>query len=196
MTPVATLLALLAATLLYSILRYHIFGDIPWAQLPLFVLNKAISWTALALLALAYLRRDKPTARDLGVLGLFLTGAHIAMSLAILNPGYYAKLYSGARLTALGEASLLAGIAAATVLALPAMATLPGMRAALGDARWLRWQRAGYWTLALTALHCALLGWTGWFTPANWPGKLPPITLLSFLIALAPLLWKLRPRTR
>ncbi len=195
MTPPATLTLILIMTLAYSVARYHVFGDVPWAQMPLYVMNKSVSWTGLTLLALAYLRRDKPAARDLGVLGLFLTGAHLAMSFALLSPAYYAKLYGGARLTATGEGAILAGVAAAAVLALPALGTLPGVREALGNARWLRWQRAGYWALALTAAHCALLGGKGWFAPETWPAGLPPITLLSFLTAVSPLAWKLRRRT-
>lgn len=195
MTPSTTFLLILILTFAYSVVRYHVFGDVPWAQMPLYVMNKAVSWSGLTLLALAYLRRDKPAARDLGVLGLFLTGAHIAMSFSIMSPAYYAKLYEGGRLTAWGEGAILAGVGAAVVLALPALGTLPGVREALGDARWLRWQRAGYWALALTASHCALLGGKGWFAPQSWPGGLPPITLLSFLMAVAPLAWRLRRRT-
>jgi DMSO/TMAO reductase YedYZ heme-binding membrane subunit len=194
MTPNATLILVLSITLAYSILRYHVLGDIPWAQLPLFVFNKAVSWSGLVLLALAYIRRDKAAARSLGVRGLFLTGIHIVMTMAILSPGYYAKLYDGARLNALGEGALLAGIAAAAALVLPALATMPGMHAELGEPRWLRWQRAGYWTLALTAVHCLLLGAKSWPAPATWPGGLPPITLLAFAAAIAPLLWKLAAR--
>jgi len=41
--------------------------------------------------------------------------------------------------------------------------------------------------LALIALHCLLIGWSGWWTPATWPGCLPPITLLSFLFAMGTL---------
>jgi DMSO/TMAO reductase YedYZ heme-binding membrane subunit len=187
MKPVATLLTILALTLTYSILRYNVFGTVEWSQLPLYVVNKAVSWTGLTLLALAYMRRDKSAARDLGVLGAFLVGGHIVMSLAMLSPAYYAKLFDGPRLNGWGSGVVLAGLSAAVVLALPAIATLPGMHAALGEARWLRWQRAGYWTLALTAIHCALLGWKGWLTPGSWQGGLPPITLLSFLTAVAPL---------
>jgi DMSO/TMAO reductase YedYZ heme-binding membrane subunit len=194
MTPSATLILILALTLCYSILRYHLFGDVPWAQLPLYVLNKAISWSAVTLLALAYLRRNKPAARDLGVLGLFLAFAHILMSFSLLSPAYYAKFYSGPQLTAYAGAALLAGVAASVVLALPGIATLPGMGAALGDARWIRWQRAGYWALALTAAHCAFMGWQGWLTPAKWHGGLPPITLLGTLTALLPLVLKFRAR--
>jgi hypothetical protein len=194
MTPSAILLLVFTLTLTYSILRYHVFGEVAWAQLPLYVLNKAISWSAVTLLALAYLRRNKPAARDLGVLGLFLAFAHILMSFSLLSPAYYAKFYSGPQLTAWAGAALLAGVGAVVVVVLPGIATLPGMCAALGDARWLRWQRAGYWTLALTAAHCAFMGWQGWLTPAKWHGGLPPITLLGALTALLPLVLKFRAR--
>jgi hypothetical protein len=34
----------------YAILRYHIFGEVPWKDLPLYVLNKGISLSSLVLL--------------------------------------------------------------------------------------------------------------------------------------------------
>lgn len=190
MTPVATLLTVLSLTLVYGTLRYCVFGTTEWSQLPLFVVNKSISWSGLTLLALAYLRRDKSAARDLGVLGAFLIGGHVLMSLALLSPASYAKLFDGARLNAEGGGALLAGVAALVVLALPAIATLPGVHAALGEPRWLRWQRAGYWTLAIAVIHCALLGWRGWLTPEKWAAGMPPITLLAVLTAAAPLVRK------
>lgn len=194
MTPSATFILILTLTSCYSILRYHVFGEVPWTQLPLYVLNKSVSWSAVTLLALAYLRWNKPAARHLGVLGLFLTIGHILMSFSLLSPAYYAKFYAGPQLTASAGAALLAGVGAAVILALPGIATVPGVRAELGDVRWIRWQRAGYWTLALTAAHCAFMGWQGWLTPAKWHGGLPPITLLGTLTALLPLLLKLRAR--
>lgn len=200
MTPSATFILILTLTSCYSILRYHVFGEVPWTQLPLYVLNKSVSWSAVTLLALAYLRWNKPAARHLGVLGLFLSFAHILMSFSLLSPAYYAKFYAGPQLTASAGAALLAGVGAAVILALPGIATVPGVRTELGDVRWIRWQRAGYWTLALTAAHCAFMGWQGWLTPAKWQGGLPPITLLGTLTALVPLILKFsvrpeRPRT-
>lgn len=187
MTPIVTLLTVLGLTLTYSTLRYCVFGTTEWSQLPLYVMNKAVSWTALTLLALAYLRREKSVARDLGVLGVFLAVGHVLMSLALLSPANYAKLFDGARLNAEGGGALLAGITAVVLLALPAIATLPGVHGALGEPRWLRWQRAGYWALAIAAVHCALLGWKGWLTPEKWAAGMPPITLLSVVTAAAPL---------
>lgn len=187
MTPVTILLTTFALTLTYSVVRYNVLGPVEWSQIPLFIMNKAVSWTGLTLLALAYIRRDKCAARDLGICGAFLTGGHVVMSLAMLTPAYYASSFAGARLSGWGSGAMLAGVAATAALAPPVIATLPGMQAALGVTRWLSWQRAGYWTLALTAVHCALLGWKGWLAPGSWYGGLPPISLLSFLIALAPL---------
>jgi len=187
-----TLLIVLAATFVYASVRYNVFGDVPWSQLPLYVSNKAISWTAVTLLALAYLSRGKQFASECGVLGLLLAIAHVLMTPPIQSPAYYNKFYAGQHLTVTIEASLLAGVIAVIVLVFPGVASIPGVRASIGEERWLRWLRAGYWALALTALHCALQGWSGWFTPAKWPGYMPPITLIATLTALAPIVVKLR----
>jgi hypothetical protein len=37
----------------------------------------------------------------------------------------------------------------------------------------------------VVGFHAMLQGFPGWFTPAQWPGMLPPITLISFLLGLA-----------
>lgn len=187
-----TLLIVLAVTFVYSGLRYHVFGGVPWSQLPLYVTNKATSWAALTLLALAYISRDGRFAREAGMLGLLLSATHVILSQTILDPAYYDKLYVGAHFSAIAETALLAGVGAATVLIIPAVATLPGVRANLGEDRWRRWLRAGHPGLALVALHCALLGCKGWFAPGTWPGYMPPITLIATLIALAPMLARRR----
>lgn len=38
--------------------------------------------------------------------------------------------------------------------------------------------------LALTALHVLALGFPSWTNPAHWPGHLPPISLLSCVVAI------------
>ena len=37
----------------YAILRYNIFGQVPWKDLPFFILNKAISLTAIILFTIS-----------------------------------------------------------------------------------------------------------------------------------------------
>ena len=179
--------SLLVLTVLYSVLRYNVFGTVPWSSLPVFVLNKAISLSSLCLLAAAYIFRDKRRARDAGVIGFTLMLLHVVLSLAILNRTYYPKLFAGDRLSLAGEICIVAGSIAAVLLMRPFTATLPGMRTELGDSRWLRWQRTGYVALALIALHCAMLGVGGWIAPSTWPGGLPPISMISFLVAAVPL---------
>jgi hypothetical protein len=61
--------------------------------------------------------------------------------------------------------------------------------------RWPRAARRFSWLgLAATAGHVLVMGLSGWLTPANWPGGLPPITLLAFLVAVWPLLAWFRRR--
>ena len=66
------------------------------------------------------------------------------------------------------------------------------MYEAIGADRWYRGQRMGYLALMLVAAHVAVMGFSGWLKPADWPGHLPPISLVAFIAALIPLLIKLR----
>lgn len=38
----------------YAILRYNIFGSVPWKEIPLYIMNKAISFTAIILFTISY----------------------------------------------------------------------------------------------------------------------------------------------
>ncbi len=189
--PIRTAAFVFLATSAYAVVRYHLFGGVDWSQLPVFVLNKSVSWTALLLISLSYLTTSRRSARKLGTLGFTLVGLHVILSLAILNPANYPKLYEASRLTLAGGLCILAGSLGALLLCLPAAATVPGVRSELGETRWLFWQRAGYAALGCTAVHCVTLGAGGWLKPETWPGGLPPISMLSFLAAAAPLLWRL-----
>jgi peptidoglycan biosynthesis protein MviN/MurJ (putative lipid II flippase) len=82
-----------------------------------------------------------------------------------------------------GEASMLAGAIAATLVGWlvytttnrPVDTQVRGVSLLPGVARVV---------LALVAAHVALLGVSVWLDVGAWPGRLPPITLLSFLLAL------------
>jgi DMSO/TMAO reductase YedYZ heme-binding membrane subunit len=64
------------------------------------------------------------------------------------------------------------------------------MPKALGGWRWKRSQRLGYLALILVVVHLVVLGLKGWLTPKGWPAGLPPISLISLLAALVPLVVK------
>ncbi len=176
----------LLVTTAYATLRYNVFGTVSWTDLPLFVLNKSIAWTSIILLALSYLWRDKSDARTAGCLGVALASTHILISLVLLSCDYFPRLVNGGKLPFTGQLSLLAGVGAIVSLSLPALGSLQAVRESLGEVRWRRWQRIGYAALALSALHTLAYGLDGWLRPHMWPGGLPPITLLSTVIALIP----------
>lgn len=187
--------------LIYAGVRYHIVQDVPWSQAPLFILNKAISLGGLAFLALSYLvgkisplrwddrRIQLIVIKFCGLVGFSLIAAHVFMSLALLDPAYYAKFYDGLRFNLTGELSLSLGVFAVWCFAMPVISSLPYMYDELGADRWLRAQRTGYIGLFLAAGHVLVMGVSGWMKPGDWPAGLPPITVLAFVIAVVPLIF-------
>jgi DMSO/TMAO reductase YedYZ heme-binding membrane subunit len=185
--------AILMLCVLYAAVRYHVFGTVPWRDFLPFVLNKGVSLAGLILLAAAYLKRGNPAAvKTLGVSGFALTCLHIVISVPILGRRYYPKLFVGDEFTPAGELSMVTGFVSFLVVIMPALTSPRGIRDELERGRWEQMQRAGYWALAAGAVHQALIGFWGWFTPAQWPGYLPPITLLGTIAAVVPVIARLR----
>ena len=190
-------------SLVYAVVRYHIAGDVAWRHFPLFIFNQATSISAVAFVASAYLIgkvirwHDNDRVLRLvvikfcGLMGVFLAGIHGLLSLALLNPGYFAKYFDEVgRLNLQGEVAVSVGVIGLFLLLGPAITTLPMMPKALGGIRWKRNQRLGYAALFFVLIHLVALGLKGWLEPAGWNAGLPPISLLAALIALAPLLVK------
>ncbi len=193
----------MAVGLAYAVLRYHeaFFGTDPTDQVPLFLLNKAVSVAAVLMIALAVGARVLGRApgrfgarllqdrRRIGLTGFGLAVAHSAMSLVLLTPDYYGKLYlMSGRMNLAGEVSTLVGLGALALLAWQSRLPAAGND---DDRRLLR--RLGLSVLVLSAAHVAVIGWGGWFAVGRWPGGLPPITLIAFVIAAAGLVMGLIP---
>jgi DMSO/TMAO reductase YedYZ heme-binding membrane subunit len=191
-------------SLAYAILRYHLAGDVAWSHFPLYILNKATSLAAVAFIASSYLigrvftwHNKSPQKlviiKYCGLMGLSLAGMHVFFSVCLLNPAYFAK-YFGAdgRLNWMGELGLAFGVVGLWALCRPAITTAPNMAKELGGVRWKRTQRMGYISLMLTLGHLVVFGFKGWLAPQTWPTGLPPISLFAALIALVPIVAKLR----
>lgn len=208
MRPALVSSVFLLACFVYAALRYLVFGDVAVDQLPVFVMNKALSMAGLVLIALAVGARPivralpalgwlKADRRALGMAGLGFAGVHTALSLMLLNPAYFGKIYSAAagRMSLWAELSMLAGAVALALLVWQSRITGNGKtgddaaRRASTHRRWL-----GTGVLALTLLHVAFMGWPGWLAPGDWPGGMPPITLLSAGVALVGVALGLAPR--
>ena len=197
----AVTLICLLITGAYAYTRYVYLGPIPESKIPLYISNKAISWTSVVLLcgsfALGPLAKliDRCQSwlvyrRLLGLTGLWLATLHILVSVPIFNMFYYTGFFNvDGTLKVTSELSMLAGAIAWMILLLPAVASLPTIATTMSASSWRRLQSLGLLALLITFSHVAWLGWNGWFLPATWFGGMPPITLLSCgVIALLMLL--------
>jgi len=181
------IIAVLVASLVYAVLRYNIFKGVSFEHLPLYVLNKVFSLAGLGLIAMACLGSERARRRELGYLGLVLVMLHFLISIVILTPEYFGKFFiKSGKMTWQTELSMLAGILGMLFL-------LWLFVASLKDVIQLPAQRSlvpglGQAVLFFTALHVFAMGSFGWLSVDAWPGYLPPITLISFLVALGALL--------
>ena len=185
-----TLICLLV-TGLYAYTRYVYFGPIAESKIPLYISNKAISWSSVVILSGSYMLGPLAILtgrfkgwlsyrKPLGMIGLWLATLHILASLPIFNMFYYTGFFNvDGTLKVTTELSMLAGAVAWMVLLLPAAASVPSIAESISKLHWRIIQRLGLIALLITFCHVAWLGWHGWFLPAEWFGGMPPITLLS-----------------
>jgi DMSO/TMAO reductase YedYZ heme-binding membrane subunit len=202
-TTVKWFAVIFGGSLAYAVIRYHLAGDVEWRHFPLFILNKATSMAAVTLVACSYLigkvfrwhDHDKAlrlvVVKFCGLMGFFMAGIHALFSLCMLSPAYYGKYFDEAgRLNLEGEIAMAVGVLALFLLMTPAIATIPMMPKAVGGWRWKRGQRMGYLALILVVAHLIVLGFEGWMKPEGWNGGMPPISLVTVVLALVPLIVK------
>jgi hypothetical protein len=191
----------------YALVRYGVFKGVSLEHWPLYLNNKAISLAGLCLLAASFIFRrttiesdsassDRSPGALLARAGFALIGLHVLMSLPILGPGYFPQFFTGDKMNLTGELSLLLGVIsfgcclgfAGLILTGAVMNPTPAWRILV--------QRLAAAVLVTAAGHVLVMGVAGWLTPDKWPGKMPPITLIAFLTALVPLLWRARYHDR
>ena len=192
-------MVIFGAALAYAVLRYHIAGDVPWNQLPLYILNKATALAAVVFVACSYLigrvirwHNDDPQLKLVvikfcGLMGFSLAFIHGFMAICLLTPAYFGKYFlENGRLNIEGGVGMTVGVIALWALSIPAITTLPMMPKALGGIRWKRTQRMGYFCLTMVMVHMIALGLRGWLTPSQWTAGLPPISMIACTIAAVP----------
>lgn len=187
-----TLLLLLAEV--YTLVRYHVLKGLPLAQWPFFLNNKALSLTALLLIAWSLVpsqragRQGQRLRATMGRVGLGLALVHGALSLVLLHPLNYPGFFNFARaLNPKGQLSLGLGVASMGCLIASAVLFRNGRAAPELNRSRVHPSALVRCGLAAAAGHVATMGFQGWMKPASWPGGMPPITLLAFLATLSPL---------
>ena len=77
--------------LIYSFIRYITLGPEDMSQLPLYVMNKALSWAGLATIGLSRLLGHAAARKQAGLIGALMIGLHVVMSMLVLKPEYLGK---------------------------------------------------------------------------------------------------------
>ena len=183
MTPTRTALVTIIISLLYAVIRYNIAGDVPWSQFPVFIVNKATACSGVILLGLAGLNDSAEKRHRIGLFASACLGLHCLLSLMLLTPANFEGKFFQAdnTFTTIGGLALFCGalgILGQAVLWRRSMNTAPNSGPSLITG-------LGRILLLLAAAHVTLIGFRTWTQWSHWPGYLPPITLLIFIIAIS-----------
>ena len=181
------ILTFFGISFVYANLRYVVFGLEPLAHIPLFIMNKALSWSGLATIGLSKVLCYSKERKTAGLIGAAMIGMHTIISLIILRPEYLGKFYNqtdGMRMTGAGETAILFGVLGLMCIACLLWNSIPRINAAQNsDGATNIFPKLSNVVLLCGAIHVTLMGWSDWFEPSNWAkfGYLPPISMLSFL---------------
>ncbi len=190
---------IIAVTLLfalgYAVLRYHIFGQVPWKDLPFFVLNKGLALGAFILLTFNFglgplknMAVNVPEGwlsarKALGMTGFLLVLVHTLMSFMLFKPTVYGKFFEeNGTLTLLAGLSMLGGVSAFVVLWGYNLSFQTHLREDKGFIQFITSRRFLLAAMILGAVHLIFMGYEGWLNPSGWHGGLPPISLVAFVL--------------
>lgn len=170
------LISILFFTTLYAILRYNLFGPVELGHIPVYILNKSISLSAvIAMFIAAWLsyRQQAQRIRWWGTAAFHLTALHIILSVTILTEDYFGKFFGESGMNLTGELTVLTGVLAAYGFIVPRslFRSQASFRAIKGLA------------YLLVIAHLIVMGVIGWLKPGDWHGRLPPISLIGFLFS-------------
>ncbi len=183
-------------TLLYTVVRYNIFGGVAWKELSFFIMNKAVSLNGIILLIITFsisplknmgVKVSNPwlkSRKALGMAGFISIFIHMIMSLMLFTPAYYGKFFEASgRMTLDAGLSMLTGVLAFIVLWFYNISFYKsGKDKEINKVIKSR----GFLLLVmpLTALHLLFMGYKGWMNPSGWNAGIPPISLIAFVAFL------------
>jgi len=199
---VMILLFVVGLSLAYAVVRYNVVRHVPLNNLPLYISNKALALAATLLIGLSFvlgpLARFFPKLiphlylrKRLGVSGFWVAAIHAVISLAILTPAYYPRLFEkSGKMTWQGETFLLFGILAFLVFGAISLASLPPVEEKMEAKQWKSVQRLGYLAYGFVLLHVGLLGYRGWSSANNYKYGMASITLIAAIFIVFVLLMR------
>lgn len=193
--PVRIIILITVSSVSYAILRYNIVGDVPWKDLPLYVLNKGIAFSSIILLTFSFSLSplvniglsvsDKwlDSRKDVGITGFVFAFIHIFMSVSILNPKYYAAFFiDDGTLSLRGGLSLFGGILSFVLLWVYNISFKTILNKDKKIKNKLTYRNFLIYGMLFSGVHLFFMGYTGWTTFNKWQGGLPPVSLISFVV--------------
>jgi DMSO/TMAO reductase YedYZ heme-binding membrane subunit len=161
----------------YILLSYPDTGNSSQNNYTTFLINKIFAFEGLLLLSFSYItvrfpkissgsRPDYLLPKFLGLAGALFTFVHVVLSLEILNPFFFPKLFTHGVLNPRGIGSLVSGMTAFVFILLPAYGSFHTIRS-VTHRQWKKMQRTGYLGLLTFLIHAAVLdGNTGFIQAA------------------------------
>jgi DMSO/TMAO reductase YedYZ heme-binding membrane subunit len=191
------ILLIFFASFSYSVIRYNVVGDVPWKELPFFILNKVFALNGILLLIFTFsisplknLNVSIPPSwtaakKGLGIAGFISIFFHLVMSLMLFTPAYYGKFFDPSeKLTLNAGLSMLSGLIAFVVLWFYNISFFKtGKNNSLK--RIIKSKKFLLLVMPFTALHIFFMGYPGWLKPESWHGGIPPISLVAFSFFVA-----------
>ena len=184
----------LTLSLGYAIVRYHVFGAVPWKDFPMFILNKGLCLAAFILLTLNFALgplnnlgvRVSPgwlnARKALGMTGFLLVMVHALMSFLLFKPAVYGKFFADdGTLTLLAGLSMLGGVLAFVVLWGYNMSFQTFLREEKAFIAFITSRKFLLFALLLGAMHLLFMGYEGWLSTTGWHGGLPRMGLRRVL---------------
>ncbi len=189
----AIISGVLVFSMAYAILRYHVFGPVPWKDLPFLILNKGFALSAFILIITNFtlgplnnLNNAVPASwlkarRTLGLTGFLLVLIHMLISLMLFNPAVFDKFFEADdTLTLYANISMLAGILSFVVLWVYNLSFQTHLGKDKAFIRFITSRKFLLWALLLGMVHLVFMGFEGWVNPASWHWNMPPISLVAF----------------
>ena len=172
--------------MIYAIIRYNIFKNVPWSDFPVYIFNKSV---ALTIIMLMYYYRTSVSkkivsAESVWPIMYILAFTHLILSLTILQPNYFEKFYSAGHLNLTGSLSLLSGVIAFigfTIMGLIKLLKAVNVNFTINK---LYISILKFVNIFFVLIHVFVMGFKGWLSPNEWPGYLLPISLVAFIICL------------
>jgi hypothetical protein len=184
----------------YAILRYNIFGQVPWKDLPFFILNKAISLTAIILFTISsissFLNKNKvqiaqkwiDSSAAIESISFSLIIIHVFISLMLFKAEIFMKFFEeNGTLNLLGGISMIDGIISFVLLWVIKLNSLPNTK---NNYALYFFPKAISVVMIFIIIHLFFMGYSGWVTPEKWHGGMPPISLIAFVFSSFGLLLK------